>query len=440
MLNRSDLKKYAMIAGASALVIILIVVAIVTKRTVVEVENTVEGIISEVKPDAVGKDVKPVAGYIESGDTTSNMERDMFVVTDGGKYMIKALSFDTCTTGHAIRNMEDWAFTNGATTVSMPTGEKYYTIGSKKIKDDHSYIPAVVVDDQVYVDCDKLFNSFGYTTQYAENINHDVIRLIIQGDGNDTYDTISPSKPVDIQPEIPEETIEYEENGNGMLVVPPAEDDSAFWASQEDPEIAAAEIINAEYPSGYTQEDMDNIWETDKKEIEKIFKDGSPAAGNIGFYKRTENELVFNPMRGAIYIDTVDVMRPDITPNGEYIIATFSGEWGDQTGETTVDNKAFYECLPELYRKTICTLLGDTEGMKLFNFIKSHADIKQKGGYIPQRNHDGSWELIETDQMTGDGVSASSINFSDWQARKTDDGLWYDVTQYGNGFRITIYK
>ena len=408
--------KIMIIAGAAILVVALSALIITRcQRSEPEKQETVAESVQE---------LFRYRGLVEQDDAVSRQTDDLFI-EQNGRYMIRADLIDAVTSAHAISAPEGYAVTNGFTQVAMPNEKTYYTAGAMKVEDDADYIPPVQDGEHTYLDCDTLFRVFGYETEYAISVDGTMVRLMLKGKGNDTYDVIT-VREEGVQEEIEPEGSE-KEPASGTDYVP------------EHETVDIVGTISDTESNLYSDAELDQKWAKTRSAVKDIFSSGTPASGNVAVKERSENMIAFNPMVHAIFVDTVCVSRPELD-NDVFITAEFDGEWSDQASSATENNRAFYEGLPRIYEQTIKAVLGEKEGEKFYSWIKEHADKMTDGGYFVTIDETGTYHTEWRDEPCGDGVASYALDFSPWNHRTTDDGLYYEAAMYADGFILTVFK
>lgn len=423
-------------------------------------------------------------GYITVGTASSPTYSDLFYKS-GEKYLIdlegldKTTNLDTITTsdGLAVNNIFDQVF--------VSPGYDYYYVNSNKISDDDNYTAPVVIDEKVYADTDIILNGIGYDTTYNFSADKSVIELKIDVKDKDRYYTVIPNKELekDEEDEIAEmpqaeegaienpglevnrpgeelqtvprpEQTKSEDDKKNLPVIPseteaetnPEETEGMTEVPSEIEEIEETTVAQEpeeparEYnPNRKTDEEFEAIWAEDKEELKNIFENSTPNFKQDAYKELSSNFVGFNIAHGAIYGNTISVIHD--TTSGEFLYISFNGDWSDQANNiTSEESRAYYLGVPEVYRKTLVTCLGENVGTELFNYIKAHGDRTITGGYVARVNPETkAVESVWTDGEVGNGVDAQHIDFEAWQDRTTDNGLRFDVVRNGNGIDIFVY-
>ena len=409
-----------------------------------------------------------IAGVIKIGEDSSETLTNLFLVTDTG-YLINLDKLDGRMSLDFMKTDNGYSIRTPKKQMTIKEGERSYKIDQNEIK-DASYRPAVSSDSGFFADPIVMFNVFGYTSDFNISANNDLILLTLtKREDTDIYQEVSLApeekkeeketvQTPEMQAAIDRETF-LNEGGKPPIIptpeisdinvptpegnIPKAVRDLAGVESSEnetEEDLTEKTYVKrtSDYDNDRTDEEFDLLWEEEKNSLASIFKSGVADPGNPAF-KQSEDMLVFNPMHGGIYYDTINVIRPE--EDKRFIIAEFSSDWSDQEGNTdNADSKAYYRGLPSTYERTIKQLIGPEIGQELYSFIKEHADITPNGGYVAGKDENGNPASVYTDGPVGDGCMCSELDFSQWQGRQTDYGLRFSVSRAGDGFRITIYK
>ena len=421
-------------------------------------------------------------GYITIGTASSATYEDLFYKVND-RYLIDLEGLDKTTSLDTITTVDGLAVNNVFDQVFIAPGESSYYINSNKISDDDNYIPPVVFDEKVYADTDAILSGIGYKTTYNFSADKSMVELIIEVTDKDRYHTITSNKELEKDDDEIAEMPQAEENaisnpgldinrpGEELQTVPrpdrteetaaetkaetlpseteesnmeetiPEETISETEESEDIPVETEEEEPPREYnPNRKTDEEFQQIWNEDKEALKNIYQNSTSNFRQDAYDEISENFIGFNIAKGAIYSNTISVVHD--TVNGEFEYISFNGDWSDQAlNVTSEDSKAYYLGVPEVYRQTLVTVLGENIGNELFNYIKAHADRTITGGYIAQINPEtNSVESVWTDGEVGNGIDAQHIDFEAWQNRETDDGLRFDVVRSGNGINIMVYK
>lgn len=376
-----------------------------------------------------------------------------------------------------------------------------YVKDSVLFSDDDSYRRPVKTEDALYVDGDFIFDFFGLTAEYYVSGDRSTVKLYLsKAEDADLYSDVSlKGKPktkedtakavtkeeefvlsssagrmnpgelptVPVPDELPGElesgeAIGAEPDPDSESVEQPdnhesgAGEDEASEVMREGPEtedvikptepIASVDMgdgrVNRtpERPQRKTQEEFEKVWSDCKGSLINIFSGGTPSPGNIAWQQRTDNVIVFNPMRKGIYYDTVSVSYG--LSDGTFVSAKFCSDWSDMAANTFDEGSAaYYRGIPGIYLNALCALLGESEGRSLFDYISSNADKAVTGGYEFSYDDNGNLQSAWSDAMvSGDGLRASVLDFSQWQDRETSYGLRYSVNSEGDGLRVRIFK
>ena len=173
--------------------------------------------------------------------------------------------------------------------------------------------------------------------------------------------------------------------------------------------------------------------------MKNVFQNGHPSTGNVPYTERTEDFIAFNPMNKAIYFDTISVQH--YSEGRTFMETVIASEWSDLALNTSnEDSKAFYNGIPAMVEAAIKETVGEEAGIRLFTWIKEHADQTKTGGYIATYDDAGKPVAVWSDGQVGDGIMSTEMNFEGWQGQRTDDGLLFDVSREGEGIRIVVSK
>lgn len=443
------------IAGAGALLAVLIIVigAAVLKRG-----------------NDAGEKTAVKNGEITDGSTSSYTIENLFYEVGKDQYLINIGDLDEAISADVIKTDNGYAIRTQKKQVTVLTDEDAYYVDANKITEDDGYIKPVNFRGGIYADTRTIFDVFGYSVSYKTNADDTFVSMTITRTGDDPYTVITPHKEEietlpETKPQVEESAIHKEVDINkpvddaSLQTVPQptermyGEDETETYAETsaaetESPveETTVTETMaqverTKEMPNRKSDEEFNETWKEDKKYLTDLFKGGTAEYGNIPYREVADNYIAFNPMTKATYYDTISVIEEPGLGNNEFIVATFAEDWDDLEGLTPFEaSKAFYRGIPAMYERTIKKLLGENTGTEFFNWLKAHADKKTKGGYIGKFDEKMNLYTEWTDDEVGDGIQASKISFEEWISRTTDDGLRFDVTQQGNGFKITIYK
>lgn len=434
-----------------------------------------------------------VRGVISIDDTETDIIDSLFLV-NGDKYMVdldalNRLSFEV------FRQENSCIVRNDKHQFEIYYGERTFKKDLTEFPDDEHYKMPVELDSHIYIDTDYLFDTFGYETDYLVSKDKSTVKLYLSKDtdSGELYGDIKLVDPdADIVPETVRET-EVEEKylieeddlqrpGEELTTVPaptePALEEPEAEESNEESEGETESSNKAESESGSeisinkpetipetkapvikktpitedgrvdrtpdrpkrkTDAEFKALWSGEKTSLSRAFSGGTPSSGNVALQVRNENMIVFNPMRGGIYYDTINVAHDNT--DGTFITAEFCSDWSDMAADSIIEgSKAYYNSIPGVYRNTLNVLLGNEEGTALFNYIKETADKTVKGGYVYSFDANGNLKNEwQDDFISGDGIKASEIDFSMWQDKTTADGLRYSVFRKGEGFRIDIF-
>lgn len=401
------------------------------------------------------------AGLIKTELAESGTKKDLFLEKEG-RYLISLSKLDECVNVVVIRIAGGYVVRTDKSQITIYEEETTrYSVDGHDVTNDGFYIGPAMVNETVYGDTDTIFGIFGYDTSYSLSADGSVVQLTLsRGADADPYEKIDAVPETDTVPEtrapqIEESAIAAENvTADGQLPTVPRPETITATVETYPAEVqhiidgnpAKAEIETKAYVPRDTEpvndlidEEFEEKWQQEKGALSQIFSEGTPSVGNIPYKERSQNMIAFNPMSGGIYVDTISVVRTDNMDH--YIEAEFCSDWSDLALNTdSVETQAYYNGIPEIYRRTIRELLGETEGEALFNYIKAHADITADGGYVAYHDEHGDIQTKKVDTPVGDGVRASSLDLEEWQNRRTDDGLRYSVSRAGDGFKITIYK
>ena len=396
-----------------------------------------------------------IDGIIEAGGEESSQVEGLFLKKDT-KYFIDMDKLDRCISADVIRVPGGYAIRTTKTQVTIFEDENRYRMNQSDVTDDNSYSMPIVIGTNVFGDADTIFKGFKYDTSYSESLNGKLVRLVLtKQPDSDPYETITAvkdSEPASYQrpKQIEEGAIDYgEETGNGQLKTVPKPEEETYPADVQavidnrptEDNLATKSFVprDPQPKNDFSDEELDAKWEQEKGALVNIFSQGIPNTGNVAYEVRGDSMLAFNPMNGGIYVDTISITRSG--NENHFIVAEFCSDWSDLIVNTDNEGtRAYYAGIPETYRKTIVSLLGENEGTKLFDFIKPHADIMANGGYVSRHDESGEIVSVWTDEPVGDGIMANELDFSEWQNRISDSGVRYSVSRVGEGFKITLYK
>lgn len=412
-------------------------------------------------------------GYIVAeGERSGNYEK--LFCKSGDQFLIdiysvrKALSLDV-----SVNDTQIIART-AKNQIEMSVGNGDYKINLNTIRDDEGYRAPFLQDEYLYVDTETMFSTFGYTCVYDYNEVQDLIQLRIEKESGDPYETITLRKqnpfystvPLEISTdsEAPKEGAISKPGESGLpLVEQPKEtkpiSEEEFLKNggiypeevqkilNERPEGATASeaklpqvVERPKVESGTIQEEkLQQIWEEAKSNLKNVFQNGHPSTGNVPYTERTEDFIAFNPMNKAIYFDTISVQH--YSEGRTFMETVIASEWSDLALNTSnEDSKAFYNGIPAMVEAAIKETVGEEAGIRLFTWIKEHADQTKTGGYIATYDDAGKPVAVWSDGQVGDGIMSTEMNFEGWQGQRTDDGLLFDVSREGEGIRIVVSK
>lgn len=401
-------------------------------------------------------------------------------------------------------NSEGYIIRSAKNQMEIVPNDQNYIVNLNTVKEDDSYLIPFIYKDEIYADTDKVFAVFGYQTDYQSNHNNEVVELLLTKTDGDPYETITLKGKPDITNKEPEKQVEegavnqspdIQQPGNNRLpTIPypnkatPSQTDTEksnieFNGNDslhntestvskeleelpyqppvvpEEPETYPEdiqEIINnrpvkrpkepqiiarpEKSPNKKTDEEFEQLWEESKNNIKDVFQSGNASTGNVPYYERTEDCIVFNPMKNAIYYDTITVLS-NTTDEDVFMQVHISPEWSDMALNTdNAESKVFYECIPRMVEAAIKNTVGAQEGAKLYAFIKEHADKTRNGGYVGTHNEYGDVISVWTDGPVGDGIMSTELDFSTWQGKTTDQGLRYYAARDGEGVVIKVFK
>lgn len=412
-------------------------------------------------------------GYIVAeGERTGNYEK--LFSRSGDRYLIDVISVGKALSLDVSVNDTQVITRTSKTQIEMTVGSGDYKINLNAIRDDENYLIPFLEDDCLYVDTEALFSTFGYSCSFDYNEVQHLVQLRIEKESGDPYETITlrkqntyyPTVPLEIgtDSEVPKEGSISKPGESGLpLVEQPKEtkpiSEEEFLKNggtypeevqkilDDRPEVATASeaklpqvVERPKAESGTIQEErLQQIWEEAKSNLKNVFQNGHPATGNVPYTERTGDFIAFNPMNKAIYFDTISVQH--YSEGRTFMETVIASEWSDLALNTSnEDSKAFYNGLPAMVEAAIKETVGEEAGIRLFTFIKEHADQTKTGGYIATYDDAGKPVAVWNDGQVGDGIMSTEMDFESWQGQRTDDGLIFDVSREGEGIRIVVSR
>lgn len=223
----------------------------------------------------------------------------------------------------------------------------------------------------------------------------------------------------------------------------------------------------------YTGKSDDEIWELMKQKLEPVFVNGVPLGDGATAWT-AKDSIAFDIAYGAVAGNEITVNH-NFESYGTFVTAHIGTAWSDQINDIyDAVSKVVYSNESEIKEKTIKTIVGDQIGQELFTYIRTHAD-KKSSGYIMAIDENGNpirgyWTVdpstISADlpfgdpnapdvwiddpngsgyktirsESCGDGIHASTLDFSAWQNRTTDYGKRFSVNANADGIRIDVYN
>lgn len=435
-------KRYYIYIGVVVLVILLLVSQFLKKEKVSELRD----------------------GFLTINEDSSDLIPGLFY-TDSKKHVfVNIKKLNDCLNVDVVRSKDTYIISTIKNQILIYENENTYAVNSNKVTDD-KYQKPISINSYIYADSDIIFKLLGYKVTYEMNADETVIEGVLkQADSFDSnkYSALEtkglvkePTKPATEQ--IEDQLVEPEgkaETKEALPVVPePTEIDASNVTSTETyyvPDDNTEDIKETDHESE-TKDLSDNKpalptesafkeerWKKVKTELVHLFKNSPSNFGQNAIADLGDNGICYNQSSKGTLGNTVTVLKDSY--DGHYIVATLAADWSDQANNvTSIQSKAYYSGLEEVYKNTIVSLLGEKEGVSFFEYLKKHADELKEGGYISQYDDKGILRSVWTDEFIGDGLQASTLELSQWTNRKTDDGLRYDIIRNGDGLMIIIF-
>lgn len=407
-----------------------------------------------------------VDGYIIAEGEKSSLTSNLFYQY-GDRYMIDVRRLDKLLNLDVMERETGCIIRTSKNQIEVTPDEQTYTVNLNVIKEDDSYLIPFVSDDAIYADTERIFEVFGYSTEYQSNGDHSIVELLLTKIDGDPYETITLYKKTfeiqESEKQIEEDAVitrpEISQPGESELPTIPRPTE-AFSEEKfleeggvypddiqeiidnrpiEKPNLPQVIERPEEGENRKTDEEFQEIWKESKSEMAKVFQSGSASTGTIPYVERTEDFIAFNPMNKAIYYDTISVLH-DVDEE-TFMEVTISSEWSDMALNTdNAESIAFYQCIPRMVEAAIKYSIGENAGTELYNWIKTHADKTVQGGYIASHNEYGEVVAVWTDGEVGDGIRSTELDFESWRDKTTDNGLRYYAARNGDGIVIKVYK
>lgn len=394
-------------------------------------------------------------GYITIGEDSSDLVDSLFYYNDKGVAYINLSRLDGCVTADVIKSQGIYIISTIKNQVSIVPNDDYYYVNSNKIADDSTYNIPISINGYIYADCSRIFKSLGYDSNYKFNYDNTTVELTLSESeqfNNNMYSQIKTTilnnkivettqEQIEDKMEIPE-TEKEAENVLPVVPEPTAVDRENLEIPDQnfipDEEVKETDLPEPELSVPTEEEFKENRWKTKKEELTEIFQTSTPNYGQNAFAELGENGICYNQASKGIYGNTVTVLKD--TTDGYYMQVSLAADWSDQAlNVVSEQSKAFYQGVEEVYRKTLVSVLGETEGTAFFTYLKEHADQTTQGGYISQYDEKGLITAVWTDGPVGDGLQASTLELAPWINRYTDDGLRYDIVRNGDGIIIIVF-
>lgn len=209
----------------------------------------------------------------------------------------------------------------------------------------------------------------------------------------------------------------------------------------------------------YLGKSSDEIWSIMSGKVKNVFENAiTPCVTSEQYAYGYSDDIVWHEFdtrlsgRGETYIQHNNVGY------NTFVTAVIGGQWSDQAenGVTSM-LMATYAAKPDMKEKVIKSVVGDTVGQELFNYINNHAN-KRGSGYVTEENAPlgyWKWDINGNDVWVddpngfpkrtwsdyfGDGIGAETLDLSVWQNRKTDYGKTFSVVRNGGALMIHVYN